>query len=91
MITDRAGTIKEGPITADRVADHLAETAVHQPAEEDIPTAQADTIHAVSMDHNTTQIDLGEAPHHMHTRSVLLHMQLQNPLKHQAMTLMTSH
>ena len=34
-------------------------------------------------------IDLGEAPHHMHTRSVLLHMQLQNLLKHQARTLMT--
>ena len=62
MITDRAGTTKEGPINTDRVADHLAETAVHQSAEADIPTAQAVTIHAASMDLYIAQIDLGE-PH----------------------------
>ena len=89
MITDRAGNIIEGSVTADTVADHLAGTAVHQPAEADIQTAQEDTIHATSMDHHTTQINLEGAPHHMHTRSVLLHSQLQNSVKHQAVTLMT--
>ena len=61
MITDRAGTIIEGSITAHTVVVHLAETAVHHQAETDIPTAQADTIHAASMDHCTAQINLGEA------------------------------
>ena len=42
------------------------------------------------MDHHTEQIDIGEAPHHMHTRSVPLQPQLKNLVKHQAVTLMTS-
>ena len=72
MVTDKAGTIKKDPVTADTAADHQAEKAVLHPGETNILTAQVDTIHTASMDHHTIQTDIGEAPHHMHTRSVPL-------------------
>ena len=90
MVTDKAGTIKKGPVIADTIADHLAEKTVHHPGEADIPTAQADTINTASMDHHTAQIDIGKSPHHMHTKAVPLQLQFRNPVKHQAVTLMTS-
>ena len=62
MITNRAGTIIEGSITTYIVADHLAETAVHHPAEGEIPTAQADIIHAASMDHHTVTNKFRRSP-----------------------------
>ena len=52
MVTDKAETIKKGPLIADTIADHLAEKAIH-PGAADIPTAQADTINTTTMDHHT--------------------------------------
>ena len=82
MVTDKADTIKKDPAITDTAADLPAAKTVHHPGEADIPTAQADTIHAASMDHHTAQINLGEAPHHMHTRSVPLQLQFKNPVQH---------
>ena len=53
MVTDKADTNKKGPATADTAADHPTEKAVHNSGEANVPTAQQDTTHTASMDHQT--------------------------------------
>ena len=90
VATNKAGTNKKVQATTDIAAGLQAEKAVLILGEADVLTAQADTTHTASMDHHTAQIDIGEAPHLMHTRLVPVQLQFKNPVKHQAVTLMTS-
>ena len=71
---------KKGPAITDTAADHPVETAVHQLGEDNVQTAQPDTIH-------TASIGIDEAPNH--TISIPLLMRFKNPTQHPAVTLMT--
>ena len=80
--------MQEGPVGAGTTVDLPSEMVTNQPAEAD-HTAEADHIEGqagalhADTDHHITAAGTGEAPHHIHTRLVILHSQLQNPAKHQ--------